>query len=264
MTIGLRTIKTGIAVMLSVVVAQILNLEYPFFIAMTALISMDKTMGNSLKMGRNRVVGTFFGACIGVILSYIDRGNPILCGLGMICLIQLCNVTKLKGSITIGGIVMMAIMVHTDKTPLFYGFHRTFDTLIGATLSFLVNALIFPYSTVKRLDETTLKLWEESDVCIEAIKRHELVNLDEMKNQLQEIEVELMLYHNEVLLHKKRDYVNELEKHYEMTQRLLLELEVLETVDREVNKEVFEYHVQKALDIYNSYIQELQEKHQSA
>lgn len=201
--IGLRTIKTGIAVTLSIIVARILHLEYPFFIAMTALISMDKTMGNSLKMGRNRIMGTFFGACIGIGLSYIDRGNPILCGIGMILLIQLCNATGLKGSITIGGIVMVAIMVHTDKTPIFYGFHRTLDTAIGASLSFLVNITIFPYSTVHRLDETTIKLWDQTDACVLALKNHEIMNSSEIRETLKSIDVELMLYDNEFLLKKK-------------------------------------------------------------
>ena len=137
--IGLRTLKTGLVVALSVILSAILKLEYPFFVVMTAIISMDKTMVNSLKMGRNRVFGTFLGACIGIGLSYIDRGNPLLCGLGIIILIQICNHLKLQGAITIGGIVMTAIMVHTDKTPLYYGFHRTLDTLVGATISFVVN-----------------------------------------------------------------------------------------------------------------------------
>lgn len=46
-----------------------------------------------------------------------------------------------------------------------------------------------------------------------------------------------------------------------MAERLLLELEVLETIDRESETQVFEYHVKKALNIYDSYIQKLQAKH---
>ena len=159
--LGLRTIKTGVALALAIFVAQILEIEYPFFVGMTAIISMDKTMTNSLKMGRNRVVGTFLGACIGVLLSYVDRGNPLLCGIGIMMLILICNKLRLQGSITIGGIVMIAIMVHTDKTPLFYGFHRTFDTLICALVSLFVNIVLFPYANNKRLTNIIVQLWEQ-------------------------------------------------------------------------------------------------------
>ena len=95
--IGLRTIKTGIAVFLAVIVAKIAHFEYPFFMGMTDIIAMDKTMSKSLIMGRNRVLGTLFGAIIGVLLSYIDRGNALLCGIGIILLILICNRLKLQG-----------------------------------------------------------------------------------------------------------------------------------------------------------------------
>ena len=65
--IGLRTIKTGIAVTLSLLVSSLLKLEYPFFVAMTSIISMDKTAMNSMKMGRNRILGTFIGAIVGIL-----------------------------------------------------------------------------------------------------------------------------------------------------------------------------------------------------
>lgn len=247
--------------MLSLIVAQLLKLEYPFFIAMTALISMDKTMGNSLKMGKNRILGTFIGACIGVLLSYVDRGNALLCGCGMILLILICNQFHLQGSITIGGIVMLAIMVHTDKTPLFYGFHRTLDTFIGATLSFLVNALVFPYANVKRLDEMTIQLWEESDKMVLAIQNHEKIDSDVIKKEMEDIGRELNLYQNEVLFKKKKEWVLKLQKHYEMAQRLMLEVEILQTIDRQKDSEVFDYHIDSALQIYDSYIDELQAKY---
>ena len=53
--VGLRTLKTGLVVTLSVIVSRLIGLEYPFFVVMTAIISMDKTSISSLKMGRNRV-----------------------------------------------------------------------------------------------------------------------------------------------------------------------------------------------------------------
>ena len=262
--IGLRTIKTGIAVMLSIIVANLLDFEYPFFIAMTALISMDKTMGNSLKMGRNRVVGTFLGACIGIALAYLDRGNAVLCGLGMIMLIMICNRLHLQGSITIGGIVLVAIMVHTDKTPLFYGFHRTLDTLIGAFLSFVVNATVFPFATVKRLDEMMLRLWDKTDLLVKELKDNQIVSFGEIKKDMDEIGIELLLYHNEFMFQKKRDYVKKLEKHYDMGKRLLLEAEICQTIDAEKHPEVFDYHIQNALNIYDMYIEELQSKYKNA
>ena len=259
--LGLRTIKTGVALALAIFVAQILEIEYPFFVGMTAIISMDKTMTNSLKMGRNRVVGTFLGACIGVLLSYVDRGNALLCGVGIMMLILICNRLRLQGSITIGGIVMIAIMVHTDKTPLFYGFHRTFDTLIGALVSLFVNVVLFPYANDKRLNNIILQLWEQTDRIVEALRKNEIVDTTTLSQEMEMIRNELDLYSHELLGKEKRTLVNELRLHYDMAEHLMLEIEILETIDKEIYPEIYQYHIDSALKLHQMYINEVQLKH---
>lgn len=257
--IGLRTFKTGLVVMLSVVLSKIFHFQYPFFIAMTAIISMDKTMEGSLKMGRNRVFGTFLGACIGILLSYIERGNALLCGIGMIILIQICNYFKLQGSITIGGIVMIAIMVHTDKTPLYYGFYRTVDTLIGAAISFVVNMTVFPYSRLKTIDKTNSYFWIMLDHIINVVKEYRYIELDDFREELVYIKNEIDLCHKELILTKKqKDSVKLLESHYNMAKKVFFELEVCQSVDIEKDKDIYDYHMNKAINIYQSYAKDFQ------
>ncbi len=41
-----------------------------------------------------------------------------------------------------------------------------------------------------------------------------------------------------------------------MAKRLLLELKVANTVDPTAAKDVYEYHIEKAIEIYNSYIEQ--------
>ena len=253
MKIGLRTIKTAIAVTLCVIVANIFDLEYPFFMGMTAIISMDKTMTNSLKMGRNRVFGTFLGACIGIALSYIDRGNALLCGLGVIILIQLCNFFKLQGAITIGGIVMIAIMVQTDKTPIYYGYYRTLHTLIGASISFIVNMTIFPYSTIKRLEQTFDDLWIEIYSIISELKKFNLISLDAFSEKLDLADNEIRLYKQEIVLNKKKALIiHELERHYDLAEKILLELKICKTINTEKDPLIYQYHLNKAIALYDN------------
>lgn len=261
--LGLRTIKTGVALALAILVAQILEIEYPFFVGMTAIISMDKTMTNSLKMGRNRVVGTFLGACIGVMLSYVDRGNALLCGVGIMMLILVCNKLRLQGSITIGGIVMIAIMVHTDKTPLFYGFHRTFDTLIGALVSLFVNIVLFPYANDKRLNNIIVQLWDQTDKIISALRNNEIIDTSSLSQDMETIRNELNLYHHELLGKEKRALINELRLHYDMAEHLMLEIEILETIDKEKHPDIYQYHIDSALRLHELYIEQVQLKHKN-
>lgn len=255
--LGLRTVKTGVALALSIFVAQILKMEFPFFVGMTAIISMDKTMTNSMKMGRNRVFGTFLGACIGVCLSYVDRGNPLLCGIGIMILILICNRLKLQGSITIGGIVMIAIMVHTDKTPLFYGFHRTLDTLVGALVSLFVNLVLFPYASSDRLNHTMIQLSQQIENIVGLLQKGEKVELSAFNQEMEIIHNEIELYDHELLNKEKRDFVHKLKLHYDMAKHLMLEVEVLESIDKERHPEVYQYHVDAVSQIYDLYTCEM-------
>ena len=259
--IGFRIIKTAIAVILSLYVAKFTKSEYPFFAGMTALISMDKTSGNSLIMGRNRVVGTFIGACIGISLSYIDRGNFFLCGIGSIILLLVLTKLNLHGAITVGWIVLLAIMVHTEDTPLFYGFHRTLDSLIGAIVSILVNIVWVPYMSDERLENMTIRLWNQTNKMVNALKNHEILEINSLRDEMNQLEDELNVYHTELLLRPKRKvWVDKLQKHYNVTKRLFLEFEILDTIDKNKHLDIFEFHVNSALKTYEAYIDEFQVK----
>ena len=259
--IGLRTIKTGLAVTLSIIVANILHLEYPFYAAIAAIISMDKTAMNSVKMGRNRLLGTFIGAVVGTVLSYIDCGNPFLCGLGIIIATTLCNIFKLKGSVTISGVVLCAIMVLITKPPLYYATTRIIDTAVGIGIAVLVNCLIFPYNSARHLDDLVIGLWDQSDKLMDALNNGVEVDLAKVHKDMNDIKKELDLYESEIIVNNKKELLSELIGHYQMTMKLLFEMDVCQNVNRLDDPEVYTYHLNRANQIYNEYIDILQSKH---
>ena len=61
--IGLRTIKSGIAVFLCLLLLP----DEPFFACITAVIFLQDTFYNSIHMGLNRGAGTIIGAILGLI-----------------------------------------------------------------------------------------------------------------------------------------------------------------------------------------------------
>ena len=68
-TIGLRTLKTGIAVFLCLLIWP----SEPFFACLTAVICLQDTVSNSIKVGFNRGIGTMLGASSGLIFLFIFR-----------------------------------------------------------------------------------------------------------------------------------------------------------------------------------------------
>lgn len=145
-TIGMRNIKTAIAIFISVMISVLLKLEYPFYAAIATIISMENSVTNSYTAGRNRMMGTFVGAGIGLLFAWIKPHDALFCALGIIIVIYICNLLKWNKSISIASIVFLAIMLNLKpgESPFYYGINRIFDTLIGVSVAVLVNYLIFP------------------------------------------------------------------------------------------------------------------------
>lgn len=139
----MTSIKVGISVAVSVLISKLLNLEYPFFVALAVIIPVQDTYISSLKAGKYRALGTIIGAILGVICYFIQPGSAIISGIGVAFIIFLCDLLKWPQSGPIGGIVFMSIMVNLKgKNPIYYSFSRVIDTLIGVCVTLAVHYLL--------------------------------------------------------------------------------------------------------------------------
>ena len=110
-TIGLRTIKTAIAVFLCLLFFP----NEPFFACLTSVFCVQDTVSNSIDMAINRGLGTILGAVLGLIFLLICRFitynvNPyfiskflvyLTIGIGIILVIYSCNLIKKNGAINL-------------------------------------------------------------------------------------------------------------------------------------------------------------------
>ncbi|MBO3446478.1 aromatic acid exporter family protein, partial [Clostridium sp. CCUG 7971] len=101
--IGMRTIKSGIAVSCCVMAGKYI-VQNPMYSAVACIISMKDTVTGSLKAGLDRIKGTIIGGIIGFLMVLIKPGDPILCGLGVIATIYICNALKLNTAITVANV----------------------------------------------------------------------------------------------------------------------------------------------------------------
>ena len=153
--VGLRTIKSGIAVFLCLLLLP----NEPFFACLTAVICLQDTVYNSIHMGINRGAGTIIGACFGLIFLFLFRSLEIhipnqyiakiviylIIASGIILMIYLCNILKRPGAINITCIAFLGVTTaHAYSDPLFYATNRIIETLLGIVISILVNKLITP------------------------------------------------------------------------------------------------------------------------
>ena len=156
--IGFRTIKTGISIFLCLLVYMLIeqfgftDTNNAFLACVTAIICMKDSVGESLKAGGFRLVGTFIGAVSGMVYIYIARAldepmsDMILLSLFIIIVISLCNLFRSPDAIVICCVVFLFVaMGQTDPSigPVVHSIQRFTDTVIGLAVSFLVNRFLF-------------------------------------------------------------------------------------------------------------------------
>lgn len=158
-TIGYRNIKTGIAVCLSVIIYLLLNRTDYFYVCVTTIFCMGNTIESSINAGKHRIIGTLIGGLSSVFLigfvnfTSIKYTNPILLGVGTSMVIYLCNISKSQEACGLGCMMFLSIMInYTAGNAFIYVLLRTFDTLIGVLIAFLINTTVKPYDTKNNED----------------------------------------------------------------------------------------------------------------
>ena len=76
--IGLRNIKTALAVAICMVIFQVIGRENAFYACIAAVICMKDTVSSSFTMGKNRLIGTIIGGLFGICVIYIMIRLPFL------------------------------------------------------------------------------------------------------------------------------------------------------------------------------------------
>ncbi|MPQ43693.1 FUSC family protein [Clostridium tarantellae] len=159
--IGARNLKTALAAFICIILFQILNKPSAFFACIASMMCMQDTFENSIKMGKNRMIGTLIGGLVGLIITFlsIKLGNSefvcaILTALGTIASIYLCVLSKAKGAVNSACIVTFAILTNIKGSASYiYAINRIIDTFIGVIIGILVNRHIYPYSKNKIINE---------------------------------------------------------------------------------------------------------------
>ena len=199
--IGMRTVKTTVAVMLCIVIFPLLTIlskrlpdnpapifrilrfllyrESPIFACIASIIIMQPTVEKSLKLGSSRIVGTIVGGVVGLIFTFIItvlpyKGLPIiLVGIGLVLIITLFNVLGSPKSTSIALVTFLIIMINIDsRDPMLYAVNRIIDTSIGVFIAVFINKYMtcpnflrkyINKKTKIKKDEDNKKLQQNSD-----------------------------------------------------------------------------------------------------
>lgn len=237
--IGLRTVKTAVAVILSMMVVESLGTTSSrlIFAMLGALAAVQTTFRESLESCITQILGVLTGALAGGLLVAMEIPSLIAAGIGIILVITLYNGFRIRYSAGLACIIVVSVCLDGETQPIAYALGRTWDTAVGLSVGMAVNTLIFPYDNssqirtlIEGLDVELLRFLEDMFDGDEHIPDSEgmTARIDDMARQL-------TIFSNQKLVLRLRRQKEELEqfRHCEGKAReLLARMEVLSRMGR--------------------------------
>lgn len=258
--LGFRIIKTGIAVTLCLALCDLLQLQQPFVAVVTAIISMGRSIDNTVRTGKDHLLAAILGAVCGALLYHVSPQNAGLCGIGIILVIFLCQLLQLRRGTLMGSFMFAMVMLHPETA----GTVQTVwwcmvAAVLGIAIALAVNLLILPPNYVQSIIEKDNLIYSmlvyAAKVCE---NRLSAPDLEAVRVQIRHLERDIRLYTSEWKLFRNRDDVVAVIARKLVTyQEILNDLWAIDRLEKNLNSEtatVFAYHLNRA----NSLLKEMQ------
>jgi uncharacterized membrane protein YgaE (UPF0421/DUF939 family) len=144
MKLGARIFKTGIAIVLSLYLAQLLDSPAPVLAGIAAIFAIQPTIYRSYLTIVEQIQGNLIGALLAVIFVLLLGNHIIIIGLAAIIVIIINLKLKIENTIGLSLVTLVSIMETpgTDFIP-FAGI-RFSTIMIGVFSAFIVNLVFLP------------------------------------------------------------------------------------------------------------------------
>lgn len=175
--IGSRTVKTAVAVFLTAFICELIGWP-PVFAVISAIVTLEPTVTDSIKKGIVRFPASAIGAFYAVLFIALFGSSPLTYTLAATLTIMSCYRLNLHAGLIVATITSVAMIdvIHDHYVQAF--FTRLGTTTIGITVSTLVNLLILPRNFVHEINENITGIYENIKNILRSI-------LDEEKDDVQ-------------------------------------------------------------------------------
>lgn len=214
MKLGARIFKTGIAIVLSLYLGQILHSPSPIFAAIAAIFAIQPTIYRSYLTIIEQIQGNVIGAVISILFVLLLGNHFIMIGLAAIIVIIINLKLKIENTIGLSLVTLLAIMETPGGNFLQFSIIRFSTIMLGVFSAFIVNLIFMPPKYEQKLFSSISGTTEEIIRWIRLSSRqafeHNLLkhDIDKLKESNIKTEQFYLLYKEERIYLKK----NNLEK----------------------------------------------------
>ena len=184
--IGMRTLKTAVAVVIGLYISYLLDLDSAIFVSIAAVSTMKPSMSESLEDFKKRLFTCVFGVMVGYFfskISVVEYLEPLIAGLGILLTIYILVVVKMKDMTQLSCIVFVASFC-SNSDKFYYATNRIIGTVIGIIVGVLVNYFISSPNVWEDFILAARSCYRSSNLVLKQILSGEKVDLSEFNREL--------------------------------------------------------------------------------
>lgn len=144
MKLGARVLKTGVAIVFALFLAELLNLPSPIFAGIAAIFAIQPTLYRSYLTILEQVQGNLIGAAIAVIFGLVFGHQLVAIGIAAVLVIGIMLKLKLEKSMSLALVTLIAILEVQGDDFLWFGLIRFSTVMVGVLAAFIVNLVFIP------------------------------------------------------------------------------------------------------------------------
>lgn len=234
--IGLRTIKTTAAIVISMIIVDYLGTSASklIFAMLGAMAAVQPTFRESWDSCLAQIVGVLFGAFCSIVLLMLPVPSLVATGIGMVLVITLYNALHIRYSPSLPCFIVVMMCTTPDIAPLAYASERIWDTTIGLGVGMLINTLVFPYDNSRQIRSTVQSLDKELIAFLEDMFDGDdiLPDADLMSQKVDAMYRQMQVFSNQKYLNRQQEKLESFRRCEGKVRELLARLEVLSQMGR--------------------------------
>ena len=229
--VGLRMIKTAVAVILALLVVQPYGATTAkvVFATIGAMSAVGPTFKASLAACLTQFCSVTVGAVLSIVMMWLQVPPIPAVGIGIIILLWMYQYTRSRVLPLLPCLVLVNICLNPEVEAVSYSLGRLWDTAIGLGIGMVINTLVFPYDNSRKIRQTMEGLDSDLIHFLEDLFDGDahLPEAGQLSRKINALEGQLALFADQRLFRRKRQKreLQTLRTCEDIAHELLVELE---------------------------------------